>query len=87
MALKKQVTLKSNFGDDVIFNNAYVKVVALSGSKESMRIEVGTHKAVDGVVLDRQQYYFAPALDGKNFIAQAYDHLKTLPEFAGAMDC
>ena len=87
MALKKQVTLKSNFGDDVIFNNAYIKVVALSGNKESMRIEVGTHKAADSVALDRQQYYFAPNLDGKNFIAQAYNHLKTLPEFAGATDC
>jgi len=33
MALKKQVMLKSNFGDDVIFNNAYVKVGALHGNK------------------------------------------------------
>jgi hypothetical protein len=32
-------------------------------------------------------YSFAPDLNGKNFIAQAYEHLKTLPEFAGATDC
>ena len=87
MALKKQVTLKSNFGDDVIFNNAYIKVVALSGNKELMRIEVGTHRDVNALVVDRQQYYFAPDLGGKNFIAQAYEHLKTLPEFTGASDC
>jgi hypothetical protein len=87
MALKKQMIIKSNFGDDVIFNNAYIKVVALSGNKQLMRIEVGTHKDVNAPVVDRQQYYFAPDLDGKNFIAQAYEHLKTLPEFAGAIDC
>jgi hypothetical protein len=87
MALKKQVTLKSNFGDDVIFNNAYIKVIALSGSKESIRIEVGTHKNADSLALYCQQYYFVPDLNGKNFIAQAYDYLKTLPEFSGAIDC
>jgi len=26
-------------------------------------------------------------INGKNPIAQAYDHAKTLPEFAGAVDC
>jgi hypothetical protein len=30
---------------------------------------------------------FTHNLAGKNFIAQAYDHMKTLPEFAGATDC
>jgi hypothetical protein len=32
-------------------------------------------------------YKFAPNLDGANFIKQAYEHLKTLPEFSGATDC
>ena len=32
-------------------------------------------------------YSFTPNLDGQNFIAQAYNHLKTLPEFSGATDC
>jgi hypothetical protein len=27
------------------------------------------------------------SLDGVNPIAQAYEHLKTLPEFADAVDC
>jgi hypothetical protein len=30
---------------------------------------------------------FFPSLEGNNFIAQAYEHLKTLPEFEGAEDC
>jgi len=87
MALKKQVTLKSNFGDDVVFNDAYIKIIALSGNKESMRIEVCTHKNADSLALYCQQYYFVPDLSGNNFIAQGYVHLKTLPEFAGAIDC
>ena len=87
MALKKQVILKSNFGDDVFFNNAYVKVGALHGDKKSLRIDVNVHKTEGGAVIDSHQFYFTPTLDGKNFIAQAYDYLKTLPEFAGATDC
>lgn len=81
------MVLKSNFGDEVVFKNAYIKVVALFGNKDLMRIEVATHKDVDGVVVDRQQHYFVPNLEGKNFIIQAYEHLKTLPEFEGAIDC
>ena len=87
MALGKQITLKSNFGDDVVFNNAYVKVKALTGNKLSMRIDVEIHKDAEGIVLDHRHYSFTPDLNGKNFIAQAYEHLKTLPEFAGATDC
>lgn len=87
MALKKQVTLKSNFGDDVVFNDAYIKIIALSGDKESMRIEVGTHKNADSLALYCRQYYFVPDLSGNNFIAQGYAHLKTMSEFAGATDC
>jgi hypothetical protein len=32
-------------------------------------------------------YEFAGVIDGENFIQQAYQHLKTLPEFSGAQDC
>lgn len=87
MALTKQVTLKSNFGDDVVFDNAYVKIGALYGNNDSLRIEVNVHKNKGGVILDRSQFYFTPTLDGKNFIAQAYQFLKTLPEFSDATDC
>lgn len=32
-------------------------------------------------------YNFQVALSGDNFIKQAYDHIKNLPEFVGAKDC
>jgi hypothetical protein len=87
MALKKQITLKSNFGDDVTFNEAYIKVEVLIGDKSQLRIDVSVHKKQNEQVVDRKNYFFTPDLDGKNFIAQAYDHLKTLEEFSNAVDC
>ena len=39
------------------------------------------------VLVEEQDYSFKPTLDGDNFIQQAYNHLKTLPEFAGSTDC
>jgi hypothetical protein len=41
----------------------------------------------EGELIERKVYEFTPNLEGANFIAQAYDHLKTLPEFSGAIDC
>lgn len=87
MALKKQITLKSNFGDDVTFNEAYIKVETLIGNKSQLRIDVSVHKKQNEQVVDRKNYFFTPDLDGKNFVAQAYDHLKTLEEFSNAVDC
>jgi hypothetical protein len=87
MALKKQTTLKSNFGDDVTFKDAYIKVETLIGDKTQIRVDVAVHKKQNEQVVDRKNYFFTPDLDGNNFIAQAYEHLKTLPEFDGATDC
>lgn len=87
MALSKQITLTSNFGDDVVFNNAYIKIDNLMGDKTQMRIDVAIHKKQGEQVVGRKNYLFTPDLNGKNFIAQAYDYIKTQPEFAGAADC
>ena len=87
MALKKQITLKSNFGDDVTFSEAYIKVENMMGNKSQMRVDVSILKEVNGIVLERKIYLITPDLGGKNFIAQAYDYMKTLPEFAGSVDC
>jgi hypothetical protein len=87
MALKKQITLVSNFGDNVLFNEAYIKVENLTGNKSYIRIDVSIQKKVDEQIVDRRNFTFTPDLGGKNFISQAYDHLKTLAEFSGAIDC
>jgi len=87
MALKQNITLKTNFGDDVTFIDSYIKIEKLAGSKEQLGINVSFYKKQNEQIVGNKNYLFAPSLDGKNFISQAYDHLKTLPEFAGAIDC
>jgi hypothetical protein len=52
-----------------------------------LTVGVGIFAEKDGQMLEPKTYRFAPSLDGKNFITQAYEHLKTLPEFAGATNC
>lgn len=95
MALSKQltfpasVTLTGEFGtirqeDELVLMTAYVKVATIEGSKESMQATVSFS---DKRISLFKKYEFTPDLDGENFIKQAYEHLKTLPEFAGATDC
>ena len=86
MALEKNVTIvKENFSGSLVAKNAYWKIAKLTGAKQSMNIE--TYAFIGDEKVDGHISSFVPSLEGKNFIAQAYDHLKTLPEFAGAVDC
>ena len=87
MALKKTVTLKNNFGEDSVFGNAYIRVVQVIASKRSCNASVQFCKSADGVVLQTSDYSFDVNLEGGNFIKQSYEYLKTLPEFADAVDC
>lgn len=67
---------------------AYCKVVVLHGDKNSLHAAMSATKDnADGELVEGFQIQFVPDLDGPNFIAQAYAHFKTLPEFAGATDC
>lgn len=85
MALTKQLvkTIPGFTGE--LTTEAYFKVSSLSGDKHGMSA------LVTGVVAGNQVYasehLFVPDLAGPNFIKQAYEHLKTLPEFEGAVDC
>lgn len=65
-------------------NNCHIKVISVDGGKNGLTAKVTI--TADGFS-GYQQYSFVPKLEGQNFIAQAYEHLKTLPEFAGAIDC
>lgn len=88
MALTKTLTKTLNgFSGSLVLPNAYCKIYEISGSKEKINFSVGTSAQKDSEPLETGFYSFTPALDGHNFIAQAYAHLKTLPEFAGATDC
>jgi hypothetical protein len=87
MALTKNLLLIDNFGEEVLINKAYIKVDKLSGNKSGLTIVVCHYKNDKSTFLTKKEFSFTPNLEGLNFIAQAYDHLKTLLEFADAGDC
>ena len=87
MALQKNyVVTKDNFTGSLTASNAYFKVRDVTASKTSASMIVDVFTSQGGTGLDAIKYEFVVSLDGNNFIAQAYEHLKTLPEFAGATD-
>ena len=98
MALKKTITERvktmsfiegqgtvEQSEEDRVFNDCYIKVESVAGSKTIMSATVSTKLSESTTV--SANYSFTPNMNGGNFIAQAYEHLKTLPEFEGAVDC
>jgi hypothetical protein len=84
MALKKTVVSPHGFTADA----AYHRVDSTMVSKSRMNFQVRSYKD------NSCSSHFANALfecaydiAGANPIKQAYEHLKTLPEFDGATDC
>jgi hypothetical protein len=68
--------------------NAYHRVEAVRlESKTAISFHIRSYTATDKPFFEESVLSCAYALDGENPIKQAYDHLKTLPEFAGATDC
>lgn len=67
-------------------NDGYLRVSNFSGSKDGISFVLSYQVAAGEVALTTKEFSFAPAMDS-NFISQAYEHLKTLPEFEGAEDC
>lgn len=86
MALKKNFTINL-YGKDVEFCDAYIKVVRIHGDKRLMAADVEIFTEQGGERLYHIPYEFPFDINGSNVIAQAYVHIKTLPEFVGAVDC
>lgn len=84
MALSKTVTTPQGFEA----TNAYITCegIRLYG-KEHIEFQVRSSKE-KGLSSFSDIAHFAPyELEGANPIKQAYEYLKTLPEFADAVDC
>jgi len=82
MALQKTVNFKG-----ITVGDAYIKVQSFSGSKELLKFAVETCSRAGEQALTVSSYEMPYSIDGGNPIAQAYEYLKTLPEFAGATNC
>ena len=87
MALTKTVTLINNFGEQSEFPEAYLRVDRVEMTKTTGTAHVGYYKEGGQGFLTSASFPFIPDLEGDNSIKQAYDQLKTLPEFADAVDC
>lgn len=82
MALQKTIKYK-----DIEIKNAYIKVAGFSGDKLTLQATVSIQVATDKQIVDLRQIAIPFILDGENPIKQAYEHLKTLPDYENATDC
>lgn len=82
-----QTTKYAVLTKSVLFDNSYIKVSHISGDKTQLSLVASFLIAKDSALICQSTYAFIPDLDGGNFIKQAYEYLKTLPEFADATDC
>lgn len=89
MALNKNITLKNNFGENTEIKNAYIKVACVETTKENSLAIVEYKKNIDAEPIVKESFNFKSDIseNSKNALIQAYLHLKTLPEFDGAVDC
>jgi hypothetical protein len=74
-------------GTQKVSFSAYIKVVSIDGDKS--KVNANVHFAGDQVqfIKHYQQIPVSVEVGTPNFIEQVYKYLKTLPEFAGAVDC
>ena len=84
MALAKTVSTVHGFQAV----NAYHRVESVRlESKTAMSFHIRSYTSVDKPFFEESVLACAYEINGDNPIKQAYDRLKTLPEFAGATDC
>lgn len=75
--------------ESIVIDKAYIKIISIEGNKEQLKMCLGTYKTSNKEQLITTEYIsFKPNVThaGDNFIKQGYDYLKTLPEYAGAVD-
>jgi hypothetical protein len=84
MALKKTASNAQGFTAVDAYHR--VENVILVG-KDRIAFNVRAYKEQGLPFFADENYNCAYELNGSNPIAQAYAHLKSLPEFAGAVDC
>jgi hypothetical protein len=82
MALQKTINFKG-----ITVGDAYLKIQSFNGSKELLKFDLATHSKAGEQALAVTSFEMPYSIDGASPIKQAYGYLKTLPEFAGAIDC
>ena len=84
MALKKSLTTVHGIN----LADAYIRVDALRlATKSTIAFNVCIYADPAKPMVDGRAIECAYNIAGANPLEQAYAHLKTMPEFAGAVDC
>jgi hypothetical protein len=87
MAIEKTLILQDNFKVEVLFESAYIKIEKVSVSVNTMEATLQYKKSATGDILQKEIVACSYDINGINPIKQAYEYLKTLPEFKDAVDC
>ena len=82
MALTMTVTEKG-----ININSCYIRVKDFTGNKSHLGFNVEYLSTSTEKPFLTKGYSFNYDMETSNPIKQAYEHLKTLPEFSGAIDC
>lgn len=84
MALKLTVTTPHG----ILVSDAYHRVeqVRITG-KDGIKFQLRSYTTPDFPHFSDAEHSAPYIIDGENPITQAYEHIKMLPEFLGAIDC
>lgn len=86
MAMKKSQKFDTDFGS-ITVPECYIKVSMVEVNKNNGMANVSFYDKPNGKLLHAKIYAVPHDLNGSNALIQAYNHLKTMDEFAGAVDC
>lgn len=87
MALTKSLSVEIH-GKTLAFENAYFQVSNITGTKVKQTALVTVYSdSSKAHVLQDSSFSFSPDMNGGNFVKQAYDAAKLLPDYQGAKDC
>lgn len=89
MALKKTVEKSvEGFQEKLVAQDAYWRVDKIEGNKTLMSATINAYASAGStVIIDSFSVGFVVDVDGDNFIEQAYEQAKKMPQFADAQDC
>lgn len=82
------MAFQQNFSfNGIDVTDGYIKVSSVAGEKGGLAVQLDYSAGQQFQAVQTKSVNFIPDMEGGNFIKQAYLYLKTLPEFADAVDC
>jgi hypothetical protein len=82
MALQNNIEYKG-----IVVEGSYIRINRFEGNKGTINFIVTYHKDSQSQPFNFKEFECSNNLNSGNIIEQGYMHLKTLPEFADAVDC